>query len=678
METVKAEQLVPPPAKEAPPAASSSTNNPMDEYKRRLEKILSSHGSASGLLDKQSLMEAEVEKMKAEPKEELPVAMEKEVCLIMKSLNKGSSPAKKLEEVVRKYAEVAVQRRGDERKVCVLQQQMSMLLEESRGSAAARSELEALCRELQGHYDTLREETLKRCRDDEEKRSEITGHFQSMLTEIQSQIETHSTRNDKLCHENSNLTDKLEGLMSQCEMREESLEKINKHRDLQHKLTEAKLQQANALLTEAEEKHRREKEYLLREAIDKTKKCYAMKEQELAMKKKVKKRLNVSLSVLSNQLLVQAAEWKLQTQTLREQGNLMQVQLTLYAQKFDEFQATLSKSNEIYVRFKNEMDNMSDKMKKMDKESTLWKTRFENCNKALNDMISERTEKCREYDIFVLKINKLERLCDALQRERGMLYEKIKQISKNNSNVSIKIFGDKSSDLSPFEQQELHEIGIEDPVLTEDMSRLKEEQTKLQEFANSLLNAPAHNDEEDNKEEETEDDLVASAFDHFQTKPQVKQEQVVDFKSEESVVPQSDKVTEPATSSPVENTSEVMPTDTKPDVEKVPTQVMDKEVQPVKAEEEILMKPAEPTPEPEEVKIDPPTDPKPKAAVEAKVEAEPVKEQKVQAEPEEAPTTSQSAPPSKDTPKTAAASNAESAKKQTPKKKKKKNAKNAS
>ncbi|KAK1888806.1 Beta-taxilin [Dissostichus eleginoides] len=568
METVKAEQLVPPPAKEAPLAASSSSNNPMDEYKRRLEKILSSHGSASGLLDKQSLMEAEVEKMKAEPKEELPVAMEKEVCLIMKSLNKGSSPAKKLEEVVRKYAEV---------------QQMSMLLEESRGSAAARSELEALCRELQGHYDTLR-----------------------------------------------------------------SLEKINKHRDLQHKLTEAKLQQANALLTEAEEKHRREKEYLLREAIDKTKKCYAMKEQELAMKKK----------------------------------------LTLYAQKFDEFQATLSKSNEIYVRFKNEMDNMSEKMKKMDKESTLWKTRFENCNKALNDMISERTDKCKEYDIFVLKINKLERLCDALQRERGMLYEKIKQISKNNSNVSIKVFGDKSSDLSPFEQQELHEIGIEDPVLTEDMSRLKEEQTKLQEFANSLLNAPAHNDEEDNKEEEAEDDLVASAFDHFQTKPQVKQEQVVDVKSEQSAVPQSDKVTEPATSSPVEKTSEVIPTDTKPDVEKVPTQVMDKEVQPVKAEEDIQMKPAEPTPEPEEVKIDPPTDPKPKAVVEAKVQAEPVKEQKVQAEPvkeqkvqaepEEAPTTSQSAPPSKDTAKTAAASNAESAKKQTPKKKKKKNAKNAS
>lgn len=33
-------------------------------------------------------------------------------------------------------------------------------------------------------------------------------------------------------------------------------------------------------------------------------------------------------------------------------------QLTLYAQKFDEFQGTLAKSNQIYARFKTEMDNV--------------------------------------------------------------------------------------------------------------------------------------------------------------------------------------------------------------------------------------------------------------------------------------------------------------------------------
>lgn len=157
----------------------------------------------------------------------------------------------------------------------------------------------SLIRCLSGSCSVLQEETLQRCREDEEKRKEITCHFQDMLTEIQAQIELHSARNDNLCRENSNLTEKLESLMSQYEKREEvrrtrrnsgtsseeargqeptvprlqnitlglsvslqSLEKINKHQELQHKLSEARLQQANALLAEAEDKHHREKEYV--------------------------------------------------------------------------------------------------------------------------------------------------------------------------------------------------------------------------------------------------------------------------------------------------------------------------------------------------------------------------------------------------------------------------------
>lgn len=44
----------------------------------------------------------------------------------------------------------------------------------------------------------------------------------------------------------------------------QSLEKIFKHRDLQQKLADAKLEQADVLLKEAEEKHKREKEYVSR------------------------------------------------------------------------------------------------------------------------------------------------------------------------------------------------------------------------------------------------------------------------------------------------------------------------------------------------------------------------------------------------------------------------------
>ncbi|XP_071324057.1 beta-taxilin isoform X1 [Trachinotus anak] len=660
----------------APAARGSSSDlfDPMLEFSRRLEDIISTHGSAAGLLDKLSVVEAETEKMTQEAKDDVTVTVETDVSVVMQSLKNLSSPEEKLEDVVRKYAELAALRRCDEKKLCVLQQKLSVLLEEKQllqaeqhSSVAARSKLESLCRELQAHYSTLREETLQRCREDEEKRKEITSHFQKTLTEIQAQIEQHSARNDKLCHENANLTDKLESLMNQCEMREESLEKINKHRDLQYKLTEAKLQQANALLAEAEEKHKREKEYLL----------------------------------------VQAAEWKLQAKTLTEQGTVMQAQLTLYGQKFDEFQATLAKSNEIYARFKKEMDNMSAKMKKLEKESNLWKTRFENCNKALTDMMEERSEKSKEYDLFVLKIQKLEKLCHVLQDERKVLYAKIKDVRQTNSNIPSKVFSssnasdiassegaDKCDVLNPAEVQELEE---EDPVLTEDMARLREEQTKLQEFAASLFTTPEDNDEVNNDDIDPEEDMVASAFVQFKTKPQVKEEpvsvpeQVVEVKSEaaETDPPLPDKTEEvqkPEAQKPEEKPSEMIQTDPQPEAVKVQTQVEVKEVQQVKPEEEIQQQQPseqEPTPDTEKVETDPTTgileetgEVKPVVPV----EAEKLQQQQQPAEPvqvsEEAPKSS--APPSENTPETASPSNADSSKKQTPKKKKKKGGKNAS
>lgn len=51
----------------------------------------------------------------------------------------------------------------------------------------------------------------------------------------------------------------------------QGLDKMNKRRDLQQQLMEAKLQQAEALLADAEEKHKREKEYV--SSIGRGRKC---------------------------------------------------------------------------------------------------------------------------------------------------------------------------------------------------------------------------------------------------------------------------------------------------------------------------------------------------------------------------------------------------------------------
>ncbi|MGH0141836.1 UNVERIFIED_CONTAM: hypothetical protein FKN15_029652 [Acipenser sinensis] len=167
------------------------------------------------------------------------------------------------------------------------------------------------------------EKTLQRSREDEEKRKEITTHFQNTLTDIQSQIEQHSDRNNKLCQENSNLAEKLKGILDQYEQREE---------------------------------------------------------------------------------------------------------LTLYTEKFEEFQGTMTKSNEVFANFKQEMDRMSKKMKTLEKETTVWRTRFESCNKALLDVIEEKVVQDKEFECFQLKIQRLEKLCRALQDERTVLYKKISEI----------------------------------------------------------------------------------------------------------------------------------------------------------------------------------------------------------------------------------------------------------
>uniref|UniRef100_A0A8D2JP93 Taxilin beta n=1 Tax=Sciurus vulgaris TaxID=55149 RepID=A0A8D2JP93_SCIVU len=318
----------------------------------------------------------------------------KEANLLMQTLNKLQTPEEKLDFLLKKYAELLDEHRTEQKKLKVLQKKQMQIQKEkdqlqSEHSRAvlARSKLESLCRELQRHNKTLKEETLQRAREEEEKRKEITSHFQTTLTDIQAQIEQQSERNMKLCQENTELAEKLKSIIDQYELREEHLDKIFKHRELQQKLVDAKLEQAQEMMKEAEEQHKREKEYLLN----------------------------------------QAAEWKLQAKVLKEQETVLQAQLTLYSGRFEEFQNTLTKSNEVFATFKQEMDKTTKKMKKLEKDTATWKARFENCNKALLDMIEEKALRAKEYECFVMKIGRLENLCRALQEERNELYKKIRE-----------------------------------------------------------------------------------------------------------------------------------------------------------------------------------------------------------------------------------------------------------
>ncbi|XP_076864607.1 alpha-taxilin [Brachyhypopomus gauderio] len=328
----------------------------------------------------------------------------KEITLLMQTLNTLRTPEEKLAGLCKKYAELLEEHRNAQKQMRALQKKQAQLIQEKdhlrnehSKAILARSKLESLCRELQRHNRTLKEDGVQRARQEEEKRKEVASHFQVTLNDIQAQMEQHNERNASLRQENMELGDKLKKLIEQYELREEHIDKVFKHKDLQQQLVDAKLHQAQALLKDSEDRHQKEKEFLLKEAVESQRMYELMKQQEVHLKQ----------------------------------------QLSLYTEKFEEFQNTLSKSNEVFTTFKQEMEKMTKKIKKLEKETTMYRSRWESSNKALLEMAEEKTLRDKELENLQVKVQRLEKLCRALQIERNELSKKVQSLSKTEDGQGL-------------------------------------------------------------------------------------------------------------------------------------------------------------------------------------------------------------------------------------------------
>uniref|UniRef100_A0A452SYB0 Gamma-taxilin-like n=1 Tax=Ursus maritimus TaxID=29073 RepID=A0A452SYB0_URSMA len=306
--------------------------------------------------------------------------------------------SEKLAALCKKYADL--ESRNVQKQMKILQKKQAQIIKEkvhlqSEHSKAvlARSKLESLCRELQRHNKALKEENTQQAQEEEEHRKEATARFQFTLNEIQAQLEQHDIHNAKLRQENTELGEKLKKLVEQYALREEHIDKVFKHKELLQQLVDARLQQTTQLIEEADEKHQREREFLLKEAAESRHKCEEMKQQEVQLKQ----------------------------------------QLSLYMDKFEEFQTTMAKSNELFTTFRQEMEKMTKKIKKLEKEMIIWRTKWENNNKVLLQMAEEKAVRDNEYKSFQIKLERLEKLCRALQMERNELREQVEVLEERVS-----------------------------------------------------------------------------------------------------------------------------------------------------------------------------------------------------------------------------------------------------
>ncbi|XP_029634618.1 girdin isoform X1 [Octopus sinensis] len=296
---------------------------------------------------------------------------------VLKSLSNIPTAEGKLSALSKKYTAMneenrtlTTNQRVIERKLLVLSRQKDQLQLENNKSLMAKSRLESLCRELQKHNRIIKEESLARAKEEDEKRKEISSKFQTTINDIQAQMVDNHNRNMKLREENTELATKLKNFLEQYEQREKYFEKVAKHRELEQQLVDTKLKQAAMQLVEEREKSKKEKELMALKTVE--------SESKMVM---------------------------------------LETQVKTYKDRYSEFQSTITKSNDMFSKLKGEMDKMSGKIRKLEKDSAAWKNKWENCNKALIGMIDQKTSSDKERILLLTKIQKLESLCRA-QQER--------------------------------------------------------------------------------------------------------------------------------------------------------------------------------------------------------------------------------------------------------------------
>ncbi|XP_063380580.1 gamma-taxilin isoform X1 [Cydia fagiglandana] len=319
---------------------------------------------------------------------------DKNVEQFMKSLNSVPSLEEKLSLVCKKYVQTADDNKKlqfyikqSDKRYAILLKEKEQLQHEFNKTILVKSKLESLCRELQKQNKAIKEESLLKIREEEERRKETQAKFQNTLTEITTLLQQNNEKNAKLRDDNISMSEKFKSVVQQYQLREQQVEKMGKQMALESQLSDAKLQKA-AL------EHQAEKERLLAEM---------------------------------EHLKVTVAQCTAKIMELQGTETALRGQLGVYTDKYDEFQNALVKSNQVFGGFKEQMEKMSKKIKKLEKESLSWKKRWETSQTALLDMCGERQASEERAAAASRQLQHMQSLCRTLQAERTTLLGTLKE-----------------------------------------------------------------------------------------------------------------------------------------------------------------------------------------------------------------------------------------------------------
>ncbi|CAH0491773.1 unnamed protein product [Peronospora farinosa] len=251
-------------------------------------------------------------------------------------------------------------------KCILLKQRKGTVSTELVKTTTSKTKLEQLCRELQKQNKLIVSESRRIADEEDQKRRDLSAQFQKTIEEVSAKMDKQGQDYVASLKENENLQQKLRKFLEQYTAREEHFQRQLEAKDLTVQLVETKLRHQVVLTSREAEK--------VKLTLDRSK-AFSAREVQL------------------------------------------QAQLDSYSEKFDVVQETLTKSNQMFTTFREEMDKMAKTTKKLEKENLALKKKCAEYDSGAIASIQGKVTSIEETMMLQEKVKKLESLCRHLQAE---------------------------------------------------------------------------------------------------------------------------------------------------------------------------------------------------------------------------------------------------------------------
>lgn len=248
---------------------------------------------------------------------------------------------------------------------------------------------------------------------------------------------------------------RLKLLAEQYQVREKHLEKLNEQVQLESQLHQAKLNKAK--VEAAMEKDILTKWVTITNLCSPVPLCiqFHCRENQIGLEK-----------------LLQAQR-AIRDLTDREQQ--LKEQLNIYTAKYDEFQKSLQKSNEVFGSYKVELEKMSKHAKKIEKEALGWRQKYEKANATVIELATEKQARDQQSERLQKQVDQLQKLLRALQQERLTLHQTLR-----DKKIEIPALPQLPPEPEPVKVKQINSDNTKMEMMTRNCAELKQTLANLQ------------------------------------------------------------------------------------------------------------------------------------------------------------------------------------------------------